>query len=97
MSKIMLLKPKNYLFDVVKNSNMALSDKLQHGLISQEVEEVFPELVKEGFAPGTSENKNEDGKPVAFKSLNYIGLIPVLLKGIQEQEIKMQAQQLQID
>lgn len=97
MSKIMLLKPKSYLFDIVKNKNMALSNKLQHGLISQEVEEVFPELVKEGFAPGTSANKNEDGKPVAYKGLNYIGLIPVLLKGIQEQEIKMQAQQLQIE
>ncbi len=97
MSKIMLLKPKNYLFDIVKNKNMALSNKLQHGLISQEVEEVFPELVQEALAPGTSTNKNEDGKPVAYKGLNYIGFIPMLIKGLQEQQLQIEDLKKQLE
>jgi hypothetical protein len=97
MSKIMLLKPKNYLFDIVKNKNMALSNKLQHGLISQEVEEVFPELVQDAFAPGTSANKTEDGKPEAYKGLNYIGFIPMLIKGLQEQQSQIEDLKKQLE
>jgi Chaperone of endosialidase/Secretion system C-terminal sorting domain len=97
MNKIMLLKPKNYLFDVVKNKNMALSNKLQHGLISQEVEEVFPELVQDAFAPSTSSNKNEDGKPEAYKGLNYIGFIPMLIKGLQEQQLQIEDLKKQLE
>jgi hypothetical protein len=89
MPKLMHLQPKNYLFDVEKNKKMGLSDKLQHGLISQEVEEIFPELVVDAFAPNTSSDKKEDGKPVAYKALNYMGLISMLLKGIQEQQMQI--------
>ena len=47
----------------------------QIGLIAQEVQKVFPQLVKP--------NPNGD------LSVNYIGLIPVLLEGIKEQQSKM--------
>jgi len=89
MPRLMQLQPKNYLFDVEKNKSMAFSDKLQHGLISQEVEKVFPELVVDAFAPNTSKDKNEDGKPVGYKGLNYMGLISMLVKGIQEQQVQI--------
>jgi len=89
MPKLMELQPKNYFFDVNKNKSMALSNKLQHGLISQEVEKVFPELVVDAFAPNTSSDKKEDGKPIAYKGLNYMGLISMLLKGIQEQQVQI--------
>jgi hypothetical protein len=89
MPRLMKLQPKSYVFDVDKYKNMAFSNKLQHGLISQEVEKVFPELVVEAFAPNTSSDKNEDGKPVAYKGLNYMGLISMLLKGIQEQQVQI--------
>jgi hypothetical protein len=45
---------------------------LQMGVIAQELEKVFPNLV----------HTNEKG----FKSVNYIGLIPVLLEAIKEQQ-----------
>jgi hypothetical protein len=44
------------------------------GLIAQEVEAVIPEIVARG--------KDEAG----MMSLNYIGLAPVLIKAIQEQQ-----------
>ncbi|NBP70711.1 MAG: hypothetical protein EBU52_18480, partial [Cytophagia bacterium] len=47
---------------------------LQTGLIAQEVEKIFPELVK----------TDEDG----FKSVNYIGLVPHLIEAIKELQVK---------
>jgi hypothetical protein len=44
------------------------------GLLAQEILEVFPELVKAG------EDKNET------LSVNYQGLIPVLINAIKEQQ-----------
>ena len=45
---------------------------LQTGLLAQEVEQVYPQLVK----------KNNDG----LLSVNYSGFIPLLIKGMQEQQ-----------
>jgi hypothetical protein len=90
MSKIMQLQPKNYFFDVEKNKNIGLSNKLQHGLLSQDVELIFPELITDAYVPGTSANEKEDGKPVAYKGLNYMGFIPMLIKGLQEQQVQIE-------
>ena len=42
------------------------------GVIAQEVEKIFPELV--------STNAN------GYKSVNYIGLIPVMIESIKDQQ-----------
>jgi hypothetical protein len=54
------------------------SDKQDIGLIAHELQEIYPELV----------NGEKDGEE--FQSVNYIGLIPILIKEIQElkKEIK---------
>jgi hypothetical protein len=54
---------------------------LQTGLIAQEVEKIFPELVK----------TDEEG----FKSVNYIGLVPHLIEAIKE--LKLENQELKSD
>ncbi len=46
------------------------STQLQYGLIAQEVEKIFPELVI------TESN--------GYKSVNYLGLIPVLIEAVKE-------------
>ena len=53
---------KDYNFD----------DGPQYGLIAQEIEDLFPELVK----------TERDG----YKSVNYNGMIPVLIEAIKEQQ-----------
>jgi hypothetical protein len=50
---------------------------LQLGVIAQELEKVFPNLVQ----------TNEKG----YKSVNYIGLIPVMLEAIKEQQKQIDA------
>lgn len=52
------------------------------GLSAQEVQKVLPELVNEG----------DDG----YLRMNYIGLIPVLLEAIKEQEAEIEALQSEI-
>lgn len=69
----------------------------QIGLLAQDVEKVFPQLVSEGgtttiqLAGGDSQIVN------GTKSLNYSGLIPPVVKSIQTLSQKVEAQQKEID
>ncbi|MDA7744693.1 tail fiber domain-containing protein [bacterium] len=115
MSDIMQLQARVYDFDTERYPTMGLPETEQLGLIAQEIEEVFPNLVQgaknqklvlpesaakeQGFeytitqAAEYDENDEliseaivEAGEEVDFKAVNYGGLIPVLIKGIQEQQ-----------
>lgn len=98
LDKIALLRPSTYNFRREEFKGMSLPSGKQIGLIAQELEEVFPELIAEVKA---SIHKNDKGDVIAdikeHKSVNYIGLIPVLIAGIQEQQTLIEAQQKQLD
>jgi hypothetical protein len=67
LAKLMKIDGKSY--------TMKSNEKVNKiGLLAQEIEEVFPELVKSGM------DKNET------LSVNYQGLIPVLINAIKEQQ-----------
>mgnify|MGYP001277375493 FL=1 len=71
LSKLLLIDGKTYTM----KTNEAI-EKI--GLLAQEVQQAFPELVKEaGDAEGTL-------------SINYQGMIPVLINAIKEQQIELQ-------
>ena len=65
----------------VKNFNLIGDDFKQIGLIAQDVEQIFPSLVKNTTTP--------DGNEV--KSLKYSVLVPILIKAIQELEARVAA------
>jgi hypothetical protein len=65
------------------NMSYGYSDKLQTGVIAQEIEQVMPELV----------STDKDG----FKSVDYVGITPVLIEAIKEQQAIIDGQQKQID
>ena len=52
------------------------------GLLAQDIEKVFPELVSESHG---------------VKSVNYQGLVPVLINALKEQDAMMKEQQAEID
>jgi hypothetical protein len=80
LDKIMQLKPSLYNYKK-EYQGVNLASGTQMGFIAQEMEKVFPQLVS--IIP----DKNIDGSKIAdYKSINYIGLIPVLTKAIQEQQ-----------
>ncbi|MCB9245645.1 MAG: tail fiber domain-containing protein [Flavobacteriales bacterium] len=93
LNSVLTLRPKTYEFrdDV---HGMRLPEGTQYGFIAQELETVFPNLVKEQKHIG----KHKDGDPdlMTYKSVDYISLIPVLTKAIQEQQAMIEALQLEI-
>jgi len=94
MDKLMKVRPSTYEYrQDGKFSEMNLDEGAQHGFIAQELEEVFPELVKESVFTFGLPNSGESGdfqpsagEPFDFKSVNYQAMIPILTKGIQEQQ-----------
>ncbi|HOZ52453.1 MAG TPA: tail fiber domain-containing protein, partial [Chitinophagaceae bacterium] len=84
LSDIKKLRPTTYYFksDDEKYKYLNLPKNLQFGLIAQEVREVFPNIVNE------TRMKDEDGKEreESVLSMNYTELVPVLIKGMQEQQ-----------
>ena len=60
---------------------MNLPQGEQVGFIAQDMEKVFPQLVST-----IADKQLNNGKSFEYKGINYIGLIPLLTKAIQEQQ-----------
>jgi hypothetical protein len=92
------LEGVSYEFDHAKHPSLNLPYGKQLGLLAQDLEKVFPELVTNTTFPGENDS---DGKPIepAFdiKGVNYLGLIPVLISGMQEQQALIEDKQSQIE
>ena len=71
-------------YDFKKNKYINFSKEKQYGLIAQEIEEIFPELVSEKEI--TIEKGPNSTEKISFKAINYDQLIPILIKSIQEQQ-----------
>ena len=75
LSRLLLIDGKSY--------KMKKNGKQKIGVLAQDIEKVFPELV--------SVDENE------MLAVNYQGLVPVLINALKEQDIKMSQQQSEID
>ena len=92
LTKIMKLSPKSYYYDADKLSKLNLPKAKQNGLIAQEVEQVFPDLVSTAAQPNIEEvNGVTTETTTSFKCINYTALIPVLIGSIQEQQKRIVA------
>ncbi len=99
MDIIESLKPRTYTFRVGEFTGMNLNEGQCMGFIADEIKEVLPNLVRETKLP---EAHDEDGnliqQEVDFESVDYVSLIPVLVKAIQEQnEMIAQLQEAVLD
>lgn len=88
LGQIMKLQPRNYSFKTGEFGAMNLASGLHHGLIAQQLNEVFPELVSEQVFPAQYDEKSHKliQEAVTYLGVNYIELIPVLISGMQEQQ-----------
>jgi hypothetical protein len=89
LDKVMKLNVKTYYFKTTEFPEMNLPTEIQNGFTAQNIESVFPELVK--FNPAKKE------QPEAFKAINYMGMIPVLTEAIQEQQRQIETKDAKID
>jgi hypothetical protein len=87
LSLIAQLSPKTYQYNNAAFPGMTFSSGNQIGLIAQEVEIIIPELVKEIVSP---EITDASGKLIStsetYKSVNYVGLIPLLVGSVKQQQ-----------
>lgn len=99
MTIISKLNPQTYTFKKSDNFlGLSFPEGLRYGFIAQELETILPTLVKKSHNP---EIKDKDGKIISksfdFKAVDYTALIPILVEGIKEQQVKINEQQAQIE
>jgi hypothetical protein len=88
------LSPTEFEYRSDEYPTMKLPRSKQRGLIAQEVEAVFPDLVEESVVPlGDESEAKEDprfpAKRESYKSVNYLGMIPVLIGAFKEQQAEI--------
>lgn len=105
---IMRLEPASYNYRGNGSLNgLPLSTGLHYGLIAQDVEQVLPALVKNNIhtyrdikeveLPGPDTELQTIIKEMEYKSLNYVELIPMLIKAVQEQQEKIDELEKELD
>ena len=92
------LNPKTYQFDNVQYGFMHLPEGDQFGLIAQELELIYPQLVKNMILPAEFDNQGNMIHPEkAYKGVDYIPFISLLLAGHQEQQQQINDLQAQLN
>ncbi|MBU6204588.1 MAG: tail fiber domain-containing protein [Bacteroidetes bacterium] len=101
LAAVMSLNPSTYEY---KHEGlyryMRLPEGKQIGLIAQDIEAVIPELVQETQFNAIEKQDGEhqpESVHIEYKSVNYIGLIPVLVSAIQEQQEQIEALKKEIE
>jgi hypothetical protein len=76
LAKLLQIDGKKYTMKKDENKKQKI------GVLAQDIEKVFPELVSESNG---------------VKSVNYQGLVPVLINALKEQDSKMNEQEVRIE
>jgi hypothetical protein len=88
MEKLLKLVPVSYTFDTKKQIELGMPSNLQHGLIAQRVQEIYPELVKNVVFPKAI-NAPKEEKAQEYLAVNYTSMIPLLIQGLKEQQAEI--------
>lgn len=112
ISKINQLKPTLYAFKKdARFKGLSLPEGSHYGLMAQDVEKVFPHLIRETtklLDPLQPLIPDKEGRLIAptekastekitIKAVNYTELIPILIRGIQEMDSTITHQQEEIE
>ena len=84
LDKIMQIDPVSYHYDDSQFERLTFPAGQQVGFVAQEIQKVFPELVSE-----FTNYSSEDGD-ISLQGVDYIKMIPILTKAIQEQQLMIE-------
>lgn len=93
----------SYLYDTEQYPHLGFGSAREYGVIAQEIAEVLPEIVKSKALPvdlykATNPHQaTEEATVEMFQMVDYTRLIPLLVKGLQEQQTMIELQQQTIE
>ena len=98
-SSLMQLNPVSYSFDQGISPTMNLPEGRQFGILAQELQEVYPNLVKKTHVPRelTLNGEQQEQGLSDVSVVNYNGLIPVLIAAFQEQNERINQLEAQLN
>ncbi|HAT65372.1 MAG TPA: hypothetical protein DCS66_12360, partial [Flavobacteriaceae bacterium] len=88
---------KNYYFKKTEAEMYGFPKELQIGFIAQDFESIFPNFVQTETLPEINADGLSTSNSKTIKSINYLGMVPVLTKAIQEQQQIIETQQTEIE
>jgi hypothetical protein len=105
LESLLKIQATTYDFKCTEYPTLSLPQGKQLGFIAENIEKVFPELVKDATsAQIIGKDRKLKQASVSFKAVNYTGLIPVVIEAIKEQQklideknMQLSNQQLQIE
>jgi hypothetical protein len=91
VDQLMQIKPKVYRYRTEEKPDINLPEGYHMGMVAQDLERVFPDMVTRHKMPVKHDpnDNNSSSTPNADKEflfVNYVELVPVLVKAIQEQQ-----------
>ncbi len=94
LDRVLALQPRAYAFtNEATYAHLNFSEGEQYGFLAQEVDDVFPDLVREGVHPPAEAG----GEPLVYQAVNYVHLVPVLVQAMQEQQAEIDALEARLD
>lgn len=94
LAQILKLRPKTYRYRTSLYPGLNLPEGEQIGLIAQDVQDVIPSAVKETSGPIDPDDKSKGQE--RFLGVDYIKIVPLLIKAIQEQQSQIDALKAQV-
>ncbi|MEZ4685096.1 MAG: tail fiber domain-containing protein [Bacteroidia bacterium] len=86
LAEVLKLKPVQYRYV----PEVTPDNRLRYGLLAQDVEKIFPNMVIEEDVDVNPETGLVERKKQEYKSMTYTDLIPVLIQAIQDQQQHIQ-------
>jgi len=83
LDRLVTLNAYHFYWNQENEFSKGMSPDLQVGLLAQDVEKIFPELVKTD--------------PSGYKSLDYLKMIPLVIEALKEQGITIESQRTELE
>lgn len=96
LSTVLALQPATYFFDTTRVKVKGLPGRRQTGFMANELKEILPDLVQD-IPLEPKENGRSESEIETYQSVNYVGLIPVLVSAIKEQQAQIQVLQAELN